>query len=162
MPPRGWTRRLRTGLADDRWALVPLRLMIGFGFVAHGYAKLARGPDAFAHIITALGFPAPDVVAWSTTLLELVGGILVMLGAAVAPLSVPLAVIMLTAMFTVHLPYGFSSIRLKAVTASGAEFGPVGYELTLAYLTGLVALALSGPSPVSIDRWLAARRRRAG
>lgn len=161
MTHSAWTR-LRTGLANDRWALVPLRLMIGYGFAAHGFAKLARGPDAFAHIVGALGFPAPGAVAWSTTLLELVGGILVMIGAAVTPVSIPLGIIMLTAMFTVHLPYGFSSIRLKAVTASGAEFGPVGYELTLAYLSGLVALALSGPSPASIDRWVAARKLRAG
>ena len=29
------------------WAVLPLRLMIGFGFAAHGYAKLSRGPAGF-------------------------------------------------------------------------------------------------------------------
>jgi hypothetical protein len=28
----------------------------------------------------------------------------------------------------VHLPYGFSSIKLQAVTAAGAQFGPPGFE----------------------------------
>lgn len=153
--------RLRRKLSDERWALVPLRLMIGYGFAAHGYAKLARGPDGFAHIVAALGFPAAGAVAWLTTLLELVGGILVMLGAAVVPLSIPLAIIMLTALFGVHFQYGFSSIRLKSLTASGAEFGPIGYELNLAYIAALVALALGGTSPLSIDRWLAERRQQA-
>jgi len=33
------------------WALLPLRLIIGFGFAAHGYAKLNRGPENFAAIL---------------------------------------------------------------------------------------------------------------
>jgi putative oxidoreductase len=65
---------------------------------------------------------------------------------------------MLTAMLSVHLPYGFSSVRLKAVTGSGAEFGPVGYEINLLYMVGLLALVLSGPSRLSVDRWLRQRR----
>lgn len=152
--------RLRRRLSDEGWALLPLRLMIGFGFAAHGYAKLARGPEHFAGVVAAMGIPAPVPVAWLTTLLELLGGISLMLGAAVAPLSLPLGVIMITAMFGVHFQYGFSSIRLKALSASGAEFGPIGYELNLAYISGLLALALSGSSALSIDRWLETRRRR--
>jgi len=142
------------------WALLPLRLTVGFGFAAHGYAKLARGPDQFAAIVAAMGIPAPDAMAWLTSLLELLGGICLMVGAAVVPVSVPLAAIMMAALFGVHLRYGFSSIRLKALTASGAEFGPVGYELNLLYITALVALALGRSSPLSVDRWLAARRER--
>ncbi len=37
-----------------RRALLPLRLMIGFGFAAHGYAKLSKGPDGFAAILQTL------------------------------------------------------------------------------------------------------------
>ena len=76
-----------------------------------------------------------------------------MLGAFVVPLALPLSVIMLTAMFKVHFQYGFSSIRLKAVTASGAEFGPIGYELNLLYIAGLIAVAMIGPSRLSVDYW---------
>jgi putative oxidoreductase len=72
-----------------------------------------------------------------------------MIGAFVVPLSIPVAVIMLTAMFRVHFQYGFSSIRLKAVTASGAEFGPIGYEMNLLYIAGLLTLALSGSGRLS-------------
>jgi len=144
-------------MRTDRWPLVPLRLIIGFGFAAHGYAKLARGPEHFADILAAMGIPAPGVTAWLTTLVELAGGIGLMLGAGVVAFAVPLGAIMATAMVGVHLRYGFSSIRLTGLTDAGATFGPVGYELNLVYLAGLVALALSGPSPLSIDRWLAAR-----
>ena len=156
--------RARRALAGDRWALLSLRLMTGFGFAAHGYAKLARGPDGFAAILAAIGIPAPGPAAWLTSLLELLGGLSLMLGAAVVPLSLPLGAIMATAMFGVHLRYGFSSIRLKALTGAGAEFGPIGYELNLLYISGLLALAVSGSTPLSVDRWLEARqtRRRRG
>jgi len=138
-------------------ASVPLRLIIGFGFAAHGYAKLSRGPENFAVILTALGVPQPTVMAWATSLLEFVGGISLIAGASVVLLSIPLAIVMLTAAFTVHAQYGFSSVRLRAVTASGAEFGPIGYELNLLYIAGLLVLAVGGAGPLSVDRWLRSR-----
>ena len=151
---------VKTLLEGDRgWALVPLRLMIGFGFAAHGMAKLGRGPEKFAVILHALGVPAPDLTAWATSLLELAGGLCLMAGLAVVPLTVPLAAIMLTALFGVHLRYGFSSIRLEAVTSEGARFGPIGYELNLLYLAGLLTLALGGAGPASLDAVLARMRR---
>jgi putative oxidoreductase len=55
-------------------------------------------------------------------------------------------------MVTVHLPYGFSSIKLVAVTSAGAQFGPPGYETDLLYIACLAALVLGGSGPVSIDR----------
>jgi putative oxidoreductase len=146
--------------AEERWALLPVRLMVGFGFAAHGLAKLGRGPEKFAVILQVLGVPAPHLAAWATSLLELVGGLCVMAGLAVVPFTVPLAVVMLTALFGVHLRYGFSSIRLEALTPEAARFGPVGYELNLLYLAGLLALGLGGAGPASLDGVLARRRRK--
>jgi putative oxidoreductase len=140
------------------WALVPLRLMLGIGFGLHGMAKLGRGPGQFAEILGALGVPHATLSAWLTTLLEIGGGVALIVGFLVVPISVPLAVVMLTAMVRVHLPIGFSAVRLRAVTPHGAEFGPVGYEVNLLYLVGLLALVLGGPSPFSVDRWRRERR----
>lgn len=140
------------------WTLVPLRLMVGFGFAAHGYAKLSRGPEHFTAILTSLGVPQPHLMAWATALLELLGGISIMAGAFVVLLSVPLACLMLVALIKVHLQYGFSSIRLQEVTAAGAQFGPIGYELNLLYIVGLLTLALGGAGRVSLDHWLNRRR----
>jgi putative oxidoreductase len=139
------------------WALLSLRLLVGFGFAAHGYAKLARGPDHFAVILAALGVPAPRWAAWATSLIECIGGAGVMAGAFVPLLAVPLAAIMLTAMVTVHLQYGFSSIRLTSVTPAGAQFGPIGVELPLLYLAALATLAFGDPTRLSVDRWRAGR-----
>lgn len=138
-------------------ALVPLRLLIGFGFAAHGVAKLSHGPEKFGGILAALGVPLPHAMAWVTALVELIGGVLVMAGAFVIPVSVPLTIVMLTAMFTVHLRYGFSSIKLLSANTSGATFGPPGYEVDLLYIVGLLTLVLSGPGMLSVDGY---RRRR--
>lgn len=135
-----------------RWAPIPLRLIVGYGFMAHGLAKLSKGPDAFATILQAMGVPGPHFMAWSTILVELLGGFAVILGAFVALVSIPMAAVLLVAMFTVHLPYGFSSIKLLAVTADGAQFGPPGYETNLLYLACLAALVLGGSGPTAIDR----------
>ena len=137
--------------AIARWAPIPLRLIVGFGFMEHGFAKLSKGPDAFAAILHALAVPVPHFTAWFTILTELLGGLAILLGAFVSLVSLPMAALLLVAIFTVHLPYGFSSIKLMAVTAAGAQFGPPGYECDLLYLACLVALVLSGAGPLSID-----------
>jgi hypothetical protein len=52
-----------------RWAAVPLRLIVGYGFIAHGYSKLAHGPSHFAAILHALSVPAPELMAWDSVCL---------------------------------------------------------------------------------------------
>ena len=75
--------------------------------------------------------PAPWLMAWLTIVTELVGGIAVLIGAFIWLASVPILVVLLVAMFKVHWPYGFSSIKLLALTQAGAQFGPPGYEVNL-------------------------------
>jgi len=141
-----------------RWAPFPLRLIVGYGFMEHGFAKLARGPDAFPMILQALGVPAPHLMGWLTILVEIFGGLAVLLGALVPLASIPMAAVLLVAIVTVHLPYGFSSIKLQAVTADGAQFGPPGFETDLLYLACLAALVLGGSGPLAIGGLLAKRR----
>jgi len=141
-----------------RWSAIPLRLIVGYGFIAHGYAKLVNGPDHFAASLQGLGVPAPHLMAWVTIGFELLGGLAVLLGAYIPLFSLPLTVILLVAVITVHLPYGFSSIKLQAVTAAGAQFGPPGFETDLLYLACLAALVLGGSGPLAIDGLLAKRR----
>jgi len=124
----------------------------------HGYAKLVRGPAAFASILHALGVPNAHVMAWVTIFIELLGGFAVVVGAFVPIISVPLVGLLVVAMLSVHLPYGFSSIKLIAVTPAGPQFGPPGYEVHLLYLTCLAALVLIGSGPFSVDGLLSRKR----
>ena len=153
------TSELSTRLSIARWAPVVLRLIVGYGFMAHGYAKPSREPDAFAGILDEMGVPAPYLMAWLTILVELLGGLAVILGALVWVVSIPMAVVLLVAMFTVYLPYGFSSIKLIAITAAGAQFGPPGYETDLLYIAWLVALVMGGSGPLAIDAFMARRKK---
>lgn len=93
-------------------------------------------------------------MAWVTILIEFFGGLAVLLGALVPLASLPMTAILLVAMFTVHGPYGFSSIKIISVTSGRAQFGPPGYECDLLYLACLVALVLGGSGPIAIDSYL--------
>jgi putative oxidoreductase len=133
-----------------RWALLPIRLVIGFGFMAHGVAKLTHGPAGFAKLLQWIGVPFAGPTAWVSMLLELVGGAALFLGAFVEVVSVPLIVMMLVAMLGVHLRNGFSSIQTVGLTEAGPQFGPPGFEINLLYIAGLIGLIVAGPGAWAI------------
>jgi len=139
------------------WSALPIRVIVGYGFIAHGYAKVANGPDRFIAMLQALHVPAPPLMGWLTIAFELFGGAAILAGAFVTLTSIPLTAILLVATFTVHLPYGFSSIKLRGVTSAGAQFGPPGYETDLLYLACLAALVVSGPGPFALDTFIQQR-----
>jgi putative oxidoreductase len=142
------------------YALLLIRLLVGYGFLAHGLAKWSKGPEAFAGILQATGVPLPQLMSGLTIATEILGGIALLLGAYVFFVSLPCIVLLLVAILTVHLPYGFSSIKLMSIVHGRAQFGPPGYECDLLYIVCLLALMVSGPSPWSFDAYRL--RRRAG
>jgi putative oxidoreductase len=144
-----------------QWYAIPLRLIVGLGFFEHGYAKLTRGWENFAGILHAIGMPFADLLALATIAVEIIGGLLILFGAFIPLVAVPMIVVLLVATFTVHLPYGFSSIKLMSYDATGAHFGQPGYETDLLYVAGLLALCIGGGGPFSLDGYLSAKRDRA-
>jgi putative oxidoreductase len=151
--------KLTTAAISHQWALLPLRLVVGYGFFAHGIAKWNRGPEKFAKLLTVIGVPAPGITARVVVGVELLGGLAIMLGVLVLLASVPLIGSMIVAMFTIHVHYGFSAVNTIGLTATGPVLGPPGYEINLLYVGALLALALSGPGALSVDGWLRSRRR---
>jgi putative oxidoreductase len=143
----------RTSSALSSYAALPLRAIAGGGFLEHGFAKLSKGPETFAAILHSLHVPLPHLSAYLTIGVELLGGTALLLGAFLTWASIPTIIVLLTAMFTVHLPYGFSSIKLKAVVDGRAQFGPPGYECDLLYVACILALVLLGPGSWSIDHY---------
>ena len=139
---------------------VPLRLVLGLGFFEHGFAKLSRGADDFIAILHAMGLPYADLLGWATIAVEIVSGLLVLFGAFVPVAALPMIIVLLVAIVTVHLPNGFSSIKLVSYDSTGAHFGQPGYETDLLYLAGLLALCIGGVGPLSLDGYLSARRKR--
>jgi uncharacterized membrane protein YphA (DoxX/SURF4 family) len=98
--------------AISHWAPVPLRLIVGYGFVSHPIRCGAGTPSA-CRIAGNASRPLASLAkpCSMTILVEILGGLAVLLGALVPLTSIPMATVLLVAVFTVHLPYGFSSIR---------------------------------------------------
>jgi uncharacterized membrane protein YphA (DoxX/SURF4 family) len=82
----------------------------------------------------------PLANAWLVTLLEIFGGLALLIGAFVTIVSVPLILSMLGAMFTVNIKYGFSAENTIGLTPEGPQLGPPGYEINLPYIACLVLL----------------------
>ena len=103
------------------WAPLPLRLILGIGFIYHGFPKLfsSAGHEGFAAMLQGIGVPAPALTAWIVAIVESLGGLALIAGAYVAVAAVPLAVNMLVALFTVHLPMGFSFMNITGCQKPG-------------------------------------------
>lgn len=143
----------------QQWAPLLLRLVIGFGFMAHGWAKLSRGISGFERLLDQAGVPFPHIAAWLGALAELLGGFALLTGSYVTIVAIPLIITMLTAMFAVQIHYGFSAVKTIGLTAAGPVFGPPGYEINLLYIAGLITLMLGGAGPLSVDEVRGHRKR---
>ena len=91
-----------------------------------------------------VGIPAPMLAAVVVTLVELLGGLALVLGLFTRWVAIPLAINMGVAILTVHLPAGF--------------FLPNGYEFALTLLAANAALAFLGSGEASVDRFLESRK----
>lgn len=136
------------------WGILPLRFIVGYGFMAHGFAKFFRGPEGFAHILEAMGFPLPLAMSWLVVFVEIFGGLAILLGAFVVLTTIPCMIVLLVATVTVHIQHGFSSIKLQGYENGVSRFGQPGYETDLLYMAGFIVLAICGSGPFAIDNWL--------
>jgi putative oxidoreductase len=120
--------------------LTVLRVVVGIVFVAHGYQKLFKiGFHGVADMFGHMGIPLPLFFAVVVTLVEFVGGILLIAGIAVQISAALIAMDMVVAILKVHLPHGFFS------STGGMEF-----PLTL--LAAAVCLSLSGGGAWSLKK----------
>lgn len=98
-----------------------IRLAVGSIMIAHGIGKwFSVGPAAmsipqFTGFLTSLGVPAPSVVAWIVALVELVGGLCLLVGFLTRFAAFAVAINMFAATLLVHFPEGFSDSELTIV-----------------------------------------------
>ncbi|GAA4095027.1 DoxX family protein [Mucilaginibacter panaciglaebae] len=142
----------------QQYAPLVLRLIMGYGFMAHGWVKLSRGPIGLEKLLTQINVPMPHLNALLLPFVELIGGLAIFVGAFTTVASIPLILTMLVAIITVNYKFGFSSVNTIGLTPPGPKFGPPGYEINLLYIAGLLSLTLSGAGRLSVDAWLKQRR----
>ncbi|MGH7362338.1 MAG: DoxX family protein [Candidatus Methylomirabilales bacterium] len=127
------------------WGITVLRVVVGIVFLVHGGQKLfVFGFGGVAGFLGQVGIPAPGPAAVILTAVESLGGLALLLGLFTRWAAIPLAMVMLVAILTVHLKAGF--------------FLPNGYEFALTLLGANVALALLGSGEASVDGMLEKRR----
>jgi putative oxidoreductase len=138
------------------WWPLPLRLLLGIGFIVHGAPKLtAAGHEGFTAMLGQIGVGAPGLMAWVVGGVEFLGGIALVIGLFTAEAAVLLGVDMLVAMFKVHLAHGFSAIQITGTTPDGSPiFGMAGAEVNLLYLAALLALFIGGAGPLALEERL--------
>lgn len=123
-------------------AMTIIRVIVGIAFFAHGWQKVFTfGFAGTGGFFESLGIPAAGFFAIVVSLLELLGGLALILGIGTRIVGLLLAIDMFTALLVVHLPNGFF------VSENG-------YELVLVLGTAALAFAITGASSLSLDNRL--------
>ena len=104
--------------------LTALRIVLGVVFIAHGAQKFAQGIPNVVQGFSGMGVPLAEVAAPLVAGLELVGGILLVLGVATRVVGVLLAVDMVVAGFLAHGTAGFYSQDGGSSTCSSSRWRP--------------------------------------
>ena len=122
------------------WGPMPLRLAAGAIFIAHGAQKLfgafgGSGLRGFSGMLEGMGLQPAMGWAVLVACVEFFGGICLVLGILTRWSALLLGVVMLVAIFGVHLKEGFFGME---------------YQLTL--LAACVSLILTGPGRGSLQK----------
>lgn len=118
--------------------LLIARLVVAYGFYEPAMNKWAD-ISSVAQWFGSIGIPFPVLNAYMAASMEITGVILLALGLLTRLISIPLIIIMIVAIITVHLPNGFSA-------------GDNGFEIPLYYMIFLLGFLANGAGKFSIDR----------
>lgn len=133
------------GRETQEWALVPLRIALGVIFVDAGFGKWNRGIGGTGEWFARLGIPLPQAQARLVATVELVGGVMLIVGLLTHWVAIPLAVTMLVAIYISKFKLG--------LPFQGGEVQ--GYELDVILLAAALTLAVGGAGALSLDEFLA-------
>jgi putative oxidoreductase len=131
------------GLAGFYESMLPVaatlvRVVVGIMFIMHVWGKFNAGPAAIATNFGKYGLPSPELFAYAAMFLESVGGVCLIVGLFTRFFAAALAIEMGIALWVAHLPKGYSA-------------GAGGYEYVLLIGVVLLAIAMRGGGPYSVD-----------
>ncbi|BCG59103.1 DoxX family protein [Paenibacillus sp. URB8-2] len=115
-----------------------MRVVLGGLFLAHGISKLQMGLGNVAGWFESIG--VPGFLAYVVAAVELIGGVMLILGLFTRYVSVVLIAVLVGAVFTAKLSAGLLGNGQSA-----------GYELDLAFILIALYLAVAGRTGLSLD-----------
>jgi putative oxidoreductase len=124
-----------------RYGLAVLRIVLGIAMAVHGWSKLSGGVDGVAGFFATLGIPAAGLMAWVVTIVELVGGILLIVGFLTQIVGILIALDMLGAILFAFLLRGAAFIENGAIT----------WEKEAVFAAAALCIVLAGPGAWSAD-----------
>jgi putative oxidoreductase len=124
------------------------RLLLSGLFIWSGFAKL-KNPSGTAQFFGAMGIPAPGLTVWVTIVVELVGGVAILIGLRARLAAVVLALWCLITGFAVHLAAANSLTDPMAAYDNMIHF----YK-NLAMTGGFLYVAAYGAGALSVDNGL--------
>lgn len=119
-------------------SLLLARLTIAYGFYEPAMMKF-KDIGSVAEWFGSMGIPFPTLNAYMAASTEILGVILLSLGLLTRAISIPLVIVMIVAIITVHLPNGFSA-------------GNNGFEIPFYYMLFLLIFLSNGAGRFSLDR----------
>ena len=132
-----------------RYGLAILRIVLGIAMIVHGWSKLSGGVDNVAGFFGGmLGIPAPGLMAWVVTIVELVGGFLLVVGFLTQIVGILIALDMLGAILFAYLLRGVPFI----------ENGAISWEREAVFAAAALCIVLAGPGAWSVDDVVAENR----
>ena len=133
------------------YGLAILRVVLGIVMLVHGWSKLSGGVGNVAGFFGGmLGIPAPGLMAWVVTIVELVGGILLVVGFLTQIVGILIALDLLGAILFAYLLRGSPFI----------ENGSITWEKEAVFAAAALCIALAGPGAWSVDDVVAENRTR--
>jgi putative oxidoreductase len=133
------------------YGLAILRVVLGVAMAVHGWSKLSGGVDNVSGFFGGmLGIPAPGLMAWVVTIVELVGGILLVVGFLTQIAGILIALDMLGAILFAFLLRGAPFIENGAIT----------WEKEAVFAAAALCIVLAGPGAWSVDDVVAENRAR--
>ena len=124
-----------------RYGLAILRIVLGIAMLLHGWGKLSGGVGGAAGFFGSLGIPAPGLMAWVVTIVELVGGILLVVGFLTQIAGILIAIDMLGVILFAFLLRGVPLLENGAIT----------WEKEAVFGAAALCIALAGPGAWSVD-----------
>ncbi len=123
------------------WGVSVLRIVLGYIFLDSGLGKFRRGISGTGNWFAGLGMPAPQATARLVASLELLGGLLLIVGLFTHWVAIPLALNMVVASyvqkFKLHAPFQGGDVQ--------------GYELDVLMVAASVTLVVAGAGTFSLD-----------